>query len=392
MFGRSVPIFRLFGFEVRLDLSWLVIAVLITWSLATSAFPLIAPDLGRSTYWWMGVAGMLGLFACIVLHELGHAIVARRCGVPMRGITLFIFGGVAHMEKEPPTAKAEFLTAIGGPVVTMLLAGGFYLGTRVASATEAPLAMRAVLAYLAWINALLLLFNLVPAFPLDGGRVLRAALWSWKRDLRRATRIAAALGAGFGYALIALGVFSFLVGNLVGGLWWLLLGFFIRNAADMSYQQVLLRQALSGEPLRRFMHTDPITIPPSLPIRDAVEQYVYHHYHKMFPVVDDGRLLGCITVDQIKSVPREEWDQRSVRDVYAPCSPENAIAPDEDAVDALARMRRTGSSRLLVVDHDDRLVGIISLRDLLRFLSLKIELEGDAPVSDAWSRREPRHA
>ncbi|MCK5276199.1 MAG: site-2 protease family protein, partial [Alphaproteobacteria bacterium] len=217
MFGRGIPLFRILGFQVKLDASWLILAVLVTWSLAAGYFPARYEGLSGPTYLWMGVAGALGLFASIVFHELSHSLVARRYGMQIRGITLFIFGGVAEMEDEPPTAKAEFLMAIAGPIASAVLSVSFNIlgdfGVRMGMAAPVP----AVLGYLSFINMLLAAFNLVPAFPLDGGRMLRAVLWGWKGDLRWATRIAANAGASFGFALIAFGLFNIITGNLIGG-------------------------------------------------------------------------------------------------------------------------------------------------------------------------------
>ncbi len=376
MFGKRIELFKLFGFSVRIDLSWLVIAVLITWSLASGWFPQYGTDLSPETYWWMAVAGTLGLFASIIFHEMSHSLIARRFGLPMKGITLFIFGGVAEMDEEPPSAKAEFWMAVAGPAASAVLVGLFALLTMRASAAGWPQSMHHVLHYLATINAVLIVFNSIPAFPLDGGRVLRAGLWHWKRDLSWATRISSQIGSMFGIMLIVLGVFNFLSGNFVGGMWWALIGLFLRSAATMSYQRLVVRQALEGEPVRRFMTSDPVTVPPDISVQELVDDYVYHHHYKMLPVVENDRLLGCVSTRQIREVPRETWSDTSVRELAAGCSQENTVRPDADAMHALAQMSRSGVSRLMVVD-DGRLVGVLALKDLLGFLSLKVELEGD---------------
>ncbi len=375
MFGRGITLFRLLGFEVRIDWSWIIIALLVTWSLARGIFPVYYPGLSDGTYWWMGVVGALGLFLCIVLHEFGHSLVARRFGIPMKGITLFIFGGVAEMTQEPPSPKSEFFMTIAGPLTSLALAGIFFGFTQWGRAAGWPEPVLGIFGYLAWINLLLVAFNLIPAFPLDGGRVLRSILWGWRKNLRWATRVASAIGTGFAYLLIAWGIVSFLFGNFVGGVWWFLIGLFIRNASQMSYQQVLLRQALEGEPVQRFMTTNPVTVPPSASVRDLVEDYLYKYHFKMFPVVEGHRLVGCVSINQVKQIPREEWDRHTAQELAAPCSPENTIPPDADAVRALSAMSRTQTSRLMVVDHGE-LVGVVALRDLLNFLSRKVELEG----------------
>jgi Zn-dependent protease len=376
MFGARLTLFRLLGFEVRLDASWLILAVLLTWSLARGYFPAYYPGLAAQTYWWMGVVGALGLFASIVLHELAHSVVARRYGLPMRGITLFIFGGVAEMDDHPPTAKSEGMMAIAGPIASYALALVFYLLHLAGSGGGLPEALTGVLGYLAFINLVLATFNLVPGFPLDGGRVLRSILWAWKGDLRWATRTASAIGGGFGVALVVLGAFSFMAGNVIGGVWWFVLGLFLWGAAKGHYQQVLVREALRGEPVRRFMKAEPVTVPPSLPLRRFVEEYVYGFHYKMFPVVTaDGRLVGCVTTRAVKDTPRDEWERRTVGEVMGGCSPDNTIAPEADVMDALKLMQRTGSSRVIVADGAGRVVGVVALKDLLRYVSLKAELE-----------------
>jgi Zn-dependent protease/CBS domain-containing protein len=367
-------LFKLLGFEVRIDLSWLVIAVLVTWSLADGLFPYLYANLGKEVYWTMGVAGALGLFASIVFHEFCHSLVARKFGMQMKGITLFIFGGVAEMGDEPPSARAEFFMALAGPASSILLSGVF-LGIYLTGLNGSwPEPVNGVVRYLSWINALLAAFNLLPAFPLDGGRILRSILWGAKEDLPWATRISAGIGSAFGIFLIFWGIVQILFAQNLFGLWSVLIGLFLRNAAQMSYQQLMVRRALEGEHISRFMTRNPVTVPPTITVAELVENYVLHHHFKMFPVVDDGRIVGCVTSGDIKATPKEKWGEESVGDIAERCPPEIFIAPETDAVKALAIMNQTGMSRLLVAE-DDKLVGILTLKDLLAFLSLKVELE-----------------
>lgn len=373
MFGKSFKLFKLFGFTVKVDLSWIVIAVLVTWSLAAGLFPYRYKGLSQETYWIMGVIGAVGLFFSIVFHEMTHSLVARRFGLPMKGITLFIFGGVAEMSDEPPNAKAEFSMAIAGPVSSIVLAICFYGIYFVGAGTGWPIAVNGIFNYLGLINGILAAFNLVPAFPLDGGRVLRAALWSWKKNIKWATRASSKLGSTFGLVLIILGVLSLLTGNLIGGIWYFLIGMFLRNAANMSYQQLIARQALEGEPISRFMQTTPVTVSPETTVSDLVENYIYKYHYKMYPIVENSKILGCVTTREVKEVPRDEWPRRRVSEIANSCSPDNTIGPNEDSLKALSLMNKTGSSRLIVADGD-RLVGIIALKDMMKFLSLKVEL------------------
>jgi Zn-dependent protease len=382
MFGKSIPLFKLFGFPIRLDPSWFIVAILLVWSLSSFFFPQTYPDLSAVAYWWMGIVAALGLFASIVLHEVGHSVVARRYGIPIKGITLFIFGGVAELEDEPAHAKAEFLVAIAGPLVSVLLvlvfAGLTALGQFIGGLTP----FIGVMSYLATINTIVVIFNLIPAFPLDGGRVLRAGLWKAWGSLRKATRITSRIGSGFGWFFIALGVLSFFTGTVVGGIWLALIGLFLRGAASMSYQQLLVRQALEGEPIHRFMTTDPVTVSSAISVQEMIENYVYTYYYKLFPVVEGERLVGCVTLDRIKALSAEERATRTVGDIAEECSDKNTISSDADAMHALSRMSQE-NPRMMVVD-DGQLRGIIALRDLMRFFSLKIELGEESP-------KQPEH-
>ncbi|MHC5022430.1 MAG: M50 family metallopeptidase [Planctomycetota bacterium] len=375
MFSRRFKILTAFGFPIYLDLSWFVIAVLITWSLATYVFPQWQEGLTTPTYWAMGVAGAIGLFVSIVLHELGHSLVARRFGLQMKGITLFIFGGVAEMTDEPPSPKAEFVVAAAGPLVSLALGAAFSAASVLAVAADLPLSVSGVAAYLGLINFILVAFNVLPAFPLDGGRMFRALLWRLKDDLRWATRITSEVGSWFGLGFIALGVVTFIGGGFIGGMWWFLIGLFLRQAAQGSYQQLLIRRALEGEPVRRFMQSEPVTVPPEITIRQFIDEYVYRHYFKMYPVTRNDDLVGCVTLRQIKDVPREDWAVRTIGDLAHPCAAENMVSADSDALAALGRMNRSGASRLMVVDEGGRLVGVLALKDLAQFLSARIDLE-----------------
>ena len=375
MFGRRITLFKLFDFEIRIDLSWLIIAALITWSLAQGIFPLYHPGLSQLTYWWMGVVGAIGLFASIIFHELCHSIVARRYGLPMKGITLFIFGGVAEMNEEPSSPKVEFFMAIAGPLASIAL-GLVFLGiTYVGRIYFWPISTVVICNYLSSINLLLAVFNLLPAFPLDGGRVFRSILWKWKGNLRWATKIASNVGSGFGLTLIIVGIYFIFSGSIVGGIWWALIGLFLRSASRMSYQSVLVRNALEGEQVRRFMKTNPVTITSDITVDHLVEDFIYRYHYKLYPILNDSRPLSCITTRDVKQIPREEWSKHTVSELAQPCTADNTISVDADAVKAISVMNKTGNSRLMVVDEQGKLSGIIALKDLLRFLSLKLDLE-----------------
>ena len=373
MFGKSIRLFSLLGFDVKIDISWLLLAFLITWSLAQGLFPYYFKNLSSSTYWWMGIFGALGLFFSIIFHELSHSLVARTFGLPIKGITLFVFGGVAHMEEEPPSAKAEFLMAIAGPVSSIALGLIFFI-LRAAGRSALSVPVTGVFGYLAFINWILAGFNLLPAFPLDGGRVLRSVLWKWKKNISWATRISSRIGTIFGFVLIAMGVIQFFSGNLIGGIWWFMIGLFLQNAARMSYQQLVTRQALEGETVRNLMIKDPITVTPSMTIRELIEDYVYRYHYKMFPVIEGETLIGCITTRHLREIPKDQWTTRTIGEVVSKCSTENTNTPETDVIKVLSSMNRTRNSRLMVVEGD-KLVGLIALKDIMNFLSIKLDLD-----------------
>ncbi len=247
----------------------------------------------------------------------------------------------------------------------------YFLGKLIGWSTP----INAVFNYLGLINLVLAFFNLIPAFPLDGGRLLRSALWGWKKDLRWATRIASNAGMGFGILMMGLGIINILIGNFIGGMWWFLIGMFLRNSATISYQQLLMKQMLSGELVYNFMNSNPISVPPYISLNQLVEDYIYKYHFKMFPVVESDKLIGCISISQIKQISRERWREVTVGELAESCPSENTISPQADALEALSLMNRTGKTRLMVVEND-RLVGVIALKDLLKFLSLKLDLEG----------------
>jgi Zn-dependent protease len=307
MFTRSFPLLTLFGFRIAIDLSWFVLAALIVWSLATDFFPESLPERSAQTYYIMGTVAALGMFASIVYHELAHSLVARAYGIRIAGITLFIFGGVAELEDEPPTPKSEFLVAIAGPISSVVLGGALYLIASLFE-TSAPPEVLAVLSYLTLINIVLAVFNLIPAFPLDGGRMLRAALWWLQGDLRKATRIASFLGAGLGIALMAFGAYNAFDGFLIGGMWQILIGYFVFNAAGNARRQTEIVERLRGVSVRQLMRTLAPNLPGGFPVERSaagdtlsVEQSAIAALRQLLRgrraealVLADGKAVGVI--------------------------------------------------------------------------------------------------
>jgi len=387
MFLKRIELFSLFGFRVSLDLSWAFLAVLVTWTLATGYFPQSLPGQSTAAYYWMGVAGALGLFVSIVLHEFAHALVARRYDLAISGITLFIFGGVAEMTEEPKSPVAEFMMAIAGPAFSFGLAAVFYVVEAGAQAgLDAP-RLTAVLAYLALINFVLALFNLLPAFPLDGGRVFRSIAWWWTGSLARATRISSRLGRLFAGAFIALGLLNLVSGNTIGGIWLMLIGFFIYNAAGSSRMQLAAATLLKGVPVTRVMRAEPASVPADISIKTLVEDYFYRLNHRFFPVVSDGELKGCIGLEQAREIDRSRWGGVRVSDVMTPLGEANTLDVGNDARAALEKMM-TGSAGHYMVTSSGRLVGVITPKDIMSYLAIHLELEADAVdgLRDAGSR------
>jgi len=380
MFGRRLNIVTIGGIKIGIDFSWVFIAILLTWTLAGGYFPFQFPHLSGETYWLMGALGMLGLFVCIVLHELGHAVVAKHYKLPVEQITLFLFGGVAEIKKEPKSPKVEFLMAIAGPIVSVVLAAGLYVLAQAGERLEWSVVAIGVISYLATINLIIVVFNMIPAFPLDGGRVFRALLWWWKKDFSWATKVAARLGSGFGFFLIFFGIFLlFITGNIVMGVWLMILGFFLQKAASSSLVQFQIGKELRGIKVSKFMTKDPISVPPDITIREFIDEYLYQSHHHLYPVTEKRTLIGYVSLREVKSLTPEEWVKTPVKKAMVPASSFRTISPDTSASQALALIQEANLPALFVVE-DKRLIGILTAQDLFKLISLKLELESDTDL------------
>lgn len=374
MFGRNLTLFRVFGFEVRINISWAFLAILIAISLAQGYFPATYEGWPVTTYWWMAAAGVVGVFFSIVIHELSHSLAARAMGLQMKGITLFLFGGLAEMEREPRSAKSEAIMALAGPAISLVLGGLLLWVASLIESPEGATPMSAVIGYLGWLNFVLAIFNLIPAFPLDGGRALRAALWAIGDDLRWATKWASRAGAAFGLVLILGGVFHALTGAFIQGLWWMLIGMFVRAAAQASYQQMEMRRLMQGVRAEDVMRTCPQAVAAGMRVQDLVEHQVYELQQTEFPVCENGKLIGAVGVAQVKKVPRSEWGETSVGDIMVPVDQAQIIAPSDDVIDAIPRLQADEVNALIVAE-DDRPLGLLAKSDIIKLISLKMELE-----------------
>jgi Zn-dependent protease/CBS domain-containing protein len=321
----------------------------------------------------MGFLGAFFLFLSVLVHELTHSYIAKREGIEVKEITLFIFGGVSQLAKEPDDSKKELKVAIGGPLSSLVLAFIFWILSRVTSPVPHLILYTGLLGYLAFINLSLAIFNLIPGFPLDGGRVLRALYWRKTGSLKRATRIASETGKWIGVGIILFGLFLILMGNLVGGFWFVIIGIFLRSTAEGGFQQVVMKEALEGVKVRELMSQGAVSVPASLRVNQLVEDFYLTHRYITYPVTEGESIIGIVTLKQVKEVPRDKWMEKTVREVMMPLREEIMLDPDGEAVEALQKMIRTGEGRLPVV-RDGKALGMITRRDILNLLEIKTDL------------------
>ena len=378
MFKNAVDLFKIFGFKVRIDPSWLLVAALIIWSLSNAYFPDVLPGLTPYDYVALGTVSMLGLFASLILHELSHSLVARVFGLKIGSITLFIFGGVAELESEPKSPKSEFWIAIAGPLMSFALAGFSYAIAIFLMSIEVSKPLVAIFQYLAFINLVLASFNLIPAFPLDGGRIFRAALWYFRNDIFSATKVASAFGSAFGFLLIVAGVFSIFSTNMVGGLWQILIGFFVLNASRNSYQQLLIASALKDRTVGSIMTSPVFTARPEDTVRSVINEIILKRNLSFVPVAEGDHLLGFVSTSVLKDIEPENWDQTKLADVYVASSNKNTVSPDLPLEKIFKKMIKEDQRKLLVVENGS-LVGVIALADLMTFLSIQSGLGFSQP-------------
>lgn len=370
MIRQNVPLGRIFGIPVGLDYSWFLIFALMTWLLATNYYPAEFHDWPPSLYWVMGAVTAIMLFASVLLHELGHSVVALLYKIPVRSITLFVFGGVAQIGAEPPNAAAEFFVAIAGPIVSLVLAICFYVSRSAVAGVE-PLAGLAE--YLAYLNASLVAFNLIPGYPLDGGRVFRAIVWALTRSMRRATLIAANVGRFFGFFFIFLGVSRMIAGDLGGGLWIAFIGWFLDSAAATQIQQVGLQDVLSRHTVAQAMSHRYVVVPADLTLQQLVDEHILGRGQRCFLVNRGDDTVGLATLHRIKQVPRLQWATTTAEQVMLPREEFKRISPDTELWTALQLMDRDGVNQLPVM-ADSRVVGMLSREDVIAYLLTLREL------------------
>jgi Zn-dependent protease len=370
MTRQNVPLGRILGIPIGLDYSWFLIFALLTWMLGSSYYPAEFKNWPPLLYWFMGAVTAIMLFVSVLLHELGHSVVAMRYKIPVRSITLFIFGGVARIGAEPPSAIAEFWIAIAGPIVSLFLAILFYVLQPVITGFEPLLGL---LKYLAYINFALVLFNLIPGYPLDGGRVFRAIVWAVTKNMRRATLTAANVGRFFGYLFIFAGVWRIFSGDLGGGLWIAFIGWFLESAASAQIQQVIFQGLLAGHKVSQAMSSHCVAIPAELTLQQLVDDHILSGAQRCFLVNRGSDTVGLMTLHRIKIVPRDEWQATNVAQTMLPLDKLMRLRPDDELWDALQQMDRDGMNQLPVMT-DDHVVGMLSREDVITFLGKVREL------------------
>ena len=373
MLNTNIRIFKLWGIPVEINLSWVFVLALVTWTFATGYYPELFPGRFSVTeHWVLGFLTAILLFISILLHEFSHSLVAIRNGLPIRKITLFMFGGVAQMDRDVDNPMQELKMAAAGPAMSVLLAIVFFALSRILSRF---MLISTMLGSVAEINVIVLVFNLVPGFPLDGGRILRAIIWKKTANLQKATRIASRIGSAFAVFLMILGLISIFGGNLIGGLWFIFIGFFLRQAAQSSYVLVTLKNTLGHLMIGDIMRTGVITVDASISLRELVDDYFLRYHFNSFPVLKDGRLVGMVSLRDVKTVERELWDEITVEEIMDPTAAGIYLHPYDPADVLIELIMKKGYGRLPVLDDFGNIVGIITRRDLLETLNMMTYLE-----------------
>lgn len=385
MFPDSVKVIDIHGVELRIDPSWLVISALVVWNLATGYFPATVPGLHSADYVTLGALAMIALFASLVLHELAHASAARRLGLRTDRITLFIFGGVAEIQGGPQSPAAEFRIAVAGPAASFALAAVLALMSAAARTLGAPSGLVALGDYLARINLVLAAFNLVPGLPLDGGHILRAALWRASGDFLAATRQASLAGRAAGYALVGLGlVVLFTTRSPLAGLWTAFIGLFLAGAASAGWREMVTHRALRGRTVGELMTSAVHVVEPERTVSALVDEIMLRHGAGFVPVVENGIALGYVDTAAVRGIDRDNWGATRVEDVFIPIGPEMVATRGEQLDRLLARIAQTGRRKFIVTDGH-AFAGVLTLSDLVDHVGVLRDL---SPIQDSPAPRD----
>lgn len=370
----SLRIGNIAGIDIYIHFSWIIILVFLTFSLATGWFPAYEPGWSALTYWIVALIAAILLFVSVLLHELAHSLVARARGLPVHSITLFIFGGVSNLEEEPTTPGIEFQMAFVGPLVSLLIGALAFVLLLPLRGSRSP--VEAILAYLAVTNILLGIFNLIPGFPLDGGRVLRSIIWKISGSLRTATRITSIIGQIIAYLFILWGIFQFFSGSILNGLWIGFIGWFLLNAAQSANAQVMLQSVFRGVTVAKVMSSQLVTVPANISLQKLVYEYFLPQGLRSALVMQADQLAGLITLSDIRHVPQEQWSQVPVGHVMIPLEKLHVVSPEQNLNDVLPLMTNRDVNQLPVVQNG-RLVGILSRDAIMRYLEVRRSLDLD---------------
>jgi Zn-dependent protease len=367
--------------DIRIHWSWFAIFFLLTWWLAEGFFRDVYEDWTRREAWATAVITTLLFFGSVLLHELSHSLMAKRLGLPVQHITLFIFGGVSALGSEPQSARQEFQVAIVGPLTSFVL--GLAFGTAVIIAWRLDAMDRppaAIASYLTFINVAVGIFNMLPGFPLDGGRVLRAGLWAKSGNILRATRWASSAGTFIAFGLIAVGVVSILAGSFIGGVWFIVIGWFLRNASESSYQQLVVRETLEGTRVGDVVNRSFVGAPPDISLAILVNEYMLARSQRCVPILVSDDLLGLLSMTDLRRVPPEEWSTTSVFRVMTPREKLHVVSPEEDVTKALEMMARHDVHQLPVLDGRS-FIGFVTRADIFRLIQIRSELRDARPAA-----------
>jgi len=371
MMRNTINLGKIFSIQIRIDYSWFIIFLLITWSLGGHYFPHYYPGWQFLTYWIVAFSTCLIFFACVLAHELAHSLVSKAHGTPVRDITLFIFGGAAQIASEPEKPRNEFLMAFAGPLISIVIAILFRFVVIVMRDTLHPVAALAY--WLSRINLILAIFNLVPGFPLDGGRILRAIIWKITGNFRKATRVASGAGQFVAFLLIFFGMFMFFTGRFFNGLWFVFIGWFLNNAAEKSYRWVALKDTMRGVTVEEVMVKECYGVEGDTTLEQLIHEHIIRGGYRCLPVIESGRVVGLVTVHQIKEVPHHAWSSTTVKEVMIPLDKTKAVKPSAPLFSVFETMTREDISQLPVVQNGE-LVGIIGKDNILNFIRTLSEL------------------
>jgi len=367
----SFRLFRVAGIDIGIHYTWIFIFVFFSWSLAQGYFPQQNPGWSTATYWITGIIASLLIFVSVLLHELAHSLVAKRRGIPVSSITLFILGGVSNLEEEPKKPAIEFTMAIVGPLTSLVLALIFWGLYHLSGNTNTPL--MATINYMAVINLFLGIFNLLPGFPLDGGRVLRSIIWGSTNDLIKSTNIAARVGQFFGWAFIGFGLYLLLSGNFVNGLWIAFIGWFLNSSADASRKEITLRERLSHIKVRELMNPNIETITTETTVEEMVTNIFRKQHGRAVPVCQDGQLMGIATITDVKKIPQDRWAMTPVKQIMT-TGPLYTVSPEDNLNTAMMLIAQHDINQVLIKETG-KCAGLLSRADIIRLIQMRHELD-----------------